>query len=738
MNTHTSPSARIATTRWRVIALGVALTMSVGIIALSSPDSYAPQIPAISVWAGNCFAANTLTSAPPGIQSWVSRNQQDSGTGRLVLGPFIAPETISLSVVGYPNYSGNRLYVESVLTEETKEIEGDGAEHWHDLAVSLPGAWVGTEIRLIAIDNATGPKGWLGISEPYDPNKQIVGVRLTTWAKSLRAFVALWLFLVGLWAVVLQLPMCRAVTKQARPLAGLALIFLCSYASFWLYFLNPLVGYAISVVTVAIAVVGWLLIIRQCNDPIADDIVTPMVLLGLIGVFSVSMLTLIDGPLLLPQLARLRFTAGLSIDNSIPGLFADRLYAGHSPKHLLGGAWLSSDRPPLQTGWVLLSRPLCEWLSIDHDASTYMAGVIAQLVWVPATWWTIRWLGLPAGTAAFSCVMFATTGFFLQNTVYAWPKLLSGSMAIGAGLLMLDDEDSSAPRAVRWPWAAAFAALATLAHGGAWFSNLALIPFFFARQPLGSLQTTLAAFGIGAGLVLPWMAYQKLYEPPGDRLLKWHLAGQIQPDDRRLAAVVAEAYGKKTLNELIAARSQNLTMQFGGDFRDLVDSRTERMLPRRADEWKYSLRAVGWWNLGWLLYPGALYFGFQNSLFRKYIERWNRLVLWSVATVVVWLSLMFMPGTATIISGSYALEAMLFILPAALLSSTSVGLLLGISLLSTGMFISTWAPVAPFLLGAGYLAPAVLLALASWIIAVGLSNPCCGPEGLRAPTGNEV
>jgi len=339
--------------------------------------------------------------------------------------------------------------------------------------------------------------------------------------------------------------------------------------------------------------------------------------------------------------------------------------------------------------------------------------------------------------------MFATTGFFIQNTVFVWPKLLSASMAIGAALLLLEDEDHPTRREVRWSWAAGFAALATLAHGGAWFSNLALIPFFLARQPWRSLRTTCVACGIAASLVVPWMAYQKLYEPPGDRLLKWHLAGQTRPDQRRLSAVMADAYGKKSLTDLVDARSKNLTMQFRGNYGTLVDSRTESMLNRRGDEFKYSLRALGWWNLGWFLYPFAMYLASKSNSFAPFLRRWNRLTLWSAATFAVWIGLLFLPSTATIHHGSYALEAMLFVLPAAMLAATSPGLLVATSVLAVVVFMSTWAPVAPWLTGAGYVAPAVLLTLASWLVAVGLSKPClstpcCGPENLPAPQGTET
>jgi len=715
----------------------VLLALSVILIATTAPGSHVPRIPGIVVSADDCFASdcqpNKNTCAPTGIHNWVSWRNFDSGTGKLLLGPFVAPKTISLAVVGFPNKSGNRLYIERILTEEMQEIEEAGSENWHEIAVTVPDQWVGREIRLVAIDNATGLQGWFGISEPYDPDKHFLG---SSWAKALRAFGVLWLLLIGLWAITIQLPICRALDDQARPLAGLAIIFLCSYALFWLYFLHPLAGYAGSLVLTATAAVGWLLIIRQCNARVAYDIVAPTALAGLIGLFSVSLLTVAQSPMSIPDLARHRFSPGLPPDNLIPGLFADRLYAGQSPKLILGD-WLSSDRPPLQTGWILLSRPLCEWLNVSLEASTYVSGVVAQLAWVPATWWAVRWLGLPAGTAGFLCAMFAATGFFLQNTVFVWPKLMSASMAIGAGLLLLDDEDHSAPRHLRWIWAAAFAAIATLAHGGAWFSNLALIPLFCARQPWRHPRTVGVACAIAASIILPWMAYQKLYEPPGDRLLKMHLAGQSQPDERPLSVVIAEAYGKQSWAEVFDIRLQNLRTQLRGNYEGLGDSGSEFIIRRRRDEFFYSFRAVGWWNIGWLLYPYAIYLASKSTPFLPFLRRWNRIALWSAATFAVWIGLLYAPNTASIHHGSLALEIFLFVLPAALLASTSPGLLIATSVLAAGVFMSTWVPVEPSLGASAYLRPAALVALASWIVAVGLSNPCCGPKGVRAITGTE-
>jgi hypothetical protein len=723
---------------WKQIVLGVAIAGAVGLTFATKPLSYTAAIPAVRVWQGECFASdcqpNRQNPSPPGIRNWVSWKTQDGGTGKLVLGPFAAPASLSLAVVGYPNGPGNRLYVERLATGEVQEIEVTGSESWQETECLVPAAWRGHPVHLVAIDGATGGFGWLGITEPYDHTRTLLGVRQPRWVRALRAFAVSWLMFVGLFALVVQTSACVALEVKAKPLAGAAVVFLFGYAAFWLYFLHPMAGYLASACSSLIALYGLIRLITEGGQPFERDIVTPLVVAGLLGVFFTAFFTLSEAPMSIAELAQYRLTAGLPVDNSIPGLFADRLYVGQSPRLIIGD-WLSSDRPPLQTGWILLSRPVADWLAIDRESSTYVAGIVAQLPWVIATWWMVRWVGLSCGVAALLCTAFAATGFFAQNTLFVWPKMLAAALSIGAGLLFLDDGQDSADRRLRWPWAATFAATATLAHGGAWFSNLGLAPFFLVSSPWRSPKTTLTACAIAAAILLPWMAYQKLYEPPGDRLLKWHLAGQMKPDTRTLSKAIVDAYQEISIAEVADNRWRNLVMQFKGDYRGLVDPRSAGMLERRADEFSHSFRAVGWWNLGWLLCPIAFVYSAWNRDLTSFLYRWRQLALWAFSTFVVWIGLMFMPNSATIHHGSYALQLMLFVIPAVMLAKLAPGVLVGVAGLSVAVFFATWVPMPPWLEGYGYSSPAIMIAIAAWVTAFAFSSPCRERESIARPEG---
>src|SRR6185295_10615381 len=78
---------------------------------------------------------------------------------------------------------------------------------------------------------------------------------------------------------------------------------------------------------------------------------------------------------------------------------------------------------------------------------------------------------------------------------------------------------------------AIFAGLAWLSHGGAAFSLIAVAPWVLWRVFRGEGRAWLAAAAVFLLLAVPWFAYQRFYDPPGDRLLKWHLGGQEAKDE---------------------------------------------------------------------------------------------------------------------------------------------------------------------------------------------------------------
>lgn len=210
------------------------------------------------------------------------------------------------------------------------------------------------------------------------------------------------------------------------------------------------------------------------------------------------------------------FRYWLAPDNTIPLLFAQRL-AAHGPLTVpLLALWHTSDRPPLETGYTLMLWPLFGHRSFGYQ----LLGTVLQALWVPALWILLRSRGVGTARVLLVVICSAATGAIFVNTVYVWPKMLAGAFALAALAVVLE----GGPLIL----VVALAALALLSHGGVAFSLLALLPLLWRLRPRKG-EVALAAV-VGLALYLPWVAYQHFLDPPGNRLLKWQLAGLLSLD----------------------------------------------------------------------------------------------------------------------------------------------------------------------------------------------------------------
>ncbi|HTD32157.1 MAG TPA: hypothetical protein VK665_00750, partial [Candidatus Elarobacter sp.] len=229
------------------------------------------------------------------------------------------------------------------------------------------------------------------------------------------------------------------------------------YAVFWCYFLSPVAGKLASALWLVSFVVA-LMVLRRAR--VSRDEAIPLALAFLAGLFYLAALYLpavgID--------AGHRFFVMRPGDNLLPQLVAERMYHGQDLHHFLGD-WLSSDRPPLQSGIILLVRPVFRALGAYADAGFEIAGIVAQLVWVPSAWLLCVRAGFSPRRRALVMAFLIFSGFFLYNTVYTWPKLLASGLCVAAFVCALrwERENRDAALVV----AGVCAALALLAHGSA-------------------------------------------------------------------------------------------------------------------------------------------------------------------------------------------------------------------------------------------------------------------------------
>jgi hypothetical protein len=292
---------------------------------------------------------------------------------------------------------------------------------------------------------------------------------------------------------------------------------LIGYGAVWAWFADRPLGAVYSWVSLVVAL-GCLVVLLRRGALRSYEVAMPLALMVLVALLYTAITFSCTTTGYVTELNQACHLSGFTGDDVLPQIFADNLAAGH-PRALTWG-WQGSDRPPLQSGLVLEQYPLAGYESL---------AVLLQVVWVPVGWALCRALRAPARVLVAVLVMCTCSGFFLFNSVFAWPKLLAGSLALtGFALLCFE-------RRNRWtgPLAGLGLGAAMLAHAGIVFSLAPIVVLALLRRRWKPLLVAVA-------VMAPWTAYQKLYDPPGDLLLRLHLGGTARPGS--LLGVLVDAY----------------------------------------------------------------------------------------------------------------------------------------------------------------------------------------------------
>jgi hypothetical protein len=256
-----------------------------------------------------------------------------------------------------------------------------------------------------------------------------------------------------------------------------------------------------------------------------------------------------------------RFSQGLPTDNELPNAFAGWFYAnGHhgTPPEL--STWLASDRPPLQIAYVLAERPF-GW---DGGALHYeLLGVALQALWVPGAWALLRAAGLGRRVRGLAMVAAMVSDIAIVHSFYVWPKLIAAAFTLAAAAMVF------APQWKRWAREpatgvlfAALCALAMLSHGSSVFLLVPVLIFGAWRaQPNGSW--ILVAIASAVVLYAPWQAYQHWGDPPGNRLVKWQIAGDAAIDGRGILSTIVDEYRHEGISGTLGNKVENLQAMVG-------------------------------------------------------------------------------------------------------------------------------------------------------------------------------
>jgi hypothetical protein len=673
------------------------------------------------------YPGKPFARASPQLRQWGSWNGDDAHRGKLVLGPFAAPRVLRFGLSGYPSDPGNTLTIELVGTDQTRRITpAPVGERWEIHDHQLPARWEGRPIRIVAVDDATALGGWFGISEPIhggrsDGNNALLE-SYTAW--SLNGLVLGLLF-----AAAARILLSTTLPIGWQPLAAGAGVALVGYVTYWAYFAAPWLGW---ISTAGALLAAVLVCCRRAHSAAsgASTGIAPtetrwvLTLMVTIGAFHLAVLHLFPTAHDFYTLTGNRFRDALPGDNALSHMYAERLFAGEPPKSS-ADEWQSSDRPPLQVGWQLLTWPLGKFLDLDRKTVSGTAAVWFQLLWVAGVYGLLRAFHLSPRRAAAWTAACGLSGFFLQNTTFTWPKLSAGAFGVAAFALLFLPAASPAsslaphaarliPGAQRLAASAAFAALAWLSHGGVAFSFLPLLPFVALRLVRDFRVPELRPAWFRAGLVflalaLPWIAYQKFYDPPGNLLLKYHFAGHQKQDARGVGETIRAAYAGITWQEAVANKAKNFHSLVFGEWRHLADFSAATKAERRNQEFFHVGRGLTWWPVLALL---ALVVA--RPLLSSPAARTNsfaacgppvahpdvlRLAGWLLGTAIVWCLLMFGAYTTSIHQGSYAMMLGLFVLFSVVIERSGRGWLLVLVVLQIVTLSTTWTVSNPAIRG---------------------------------------
>jgi hypothetical protein len=575
---------------------------------------------------------------------WSSRSDAD---GHFESKEFVVPASLTLVVAGYPRQEGMTLALERSGDRGRLTLDApESGFEWNAVSFAIPRSWIGARARIVA--SAGKSPWWIGVTSPVAPARDTLSeVRPAL----LVPFCFVLFLLPGVAASALTV-------ARLEPWARIALVItascLAGYAAFFVYFFSPAAGAMVSIAIVAASVVVTAVRARSAEGRrllFGSEIRAPFAMMLLYSIFTVSLTFLyLPGWPDADEVARSRYVRELPGDNALPQYLAENMWAGSDSRYIIDG-WQSSDRPPLQTGILLLQRPVIEGVGAPVSLCAQVTGVVAQSAWIAGIWVLCSVLATRRATLVITLLGAGMSGFFLLNTAYVWPKLIAaalGSMAIAVLVV-----------ARRNGWTqklggafAAMAALAMLSHSGAVLTLLPAVLLFALGTARPRLRDCLLAALVAAILLTPWSLYRRLYAPPGDRLAKTHLAGQWTETDRTLGELLVENYRRVGPGFALRARWQN-TLQL---FEIVPLARAADAEARRTTEWNRVLGALGALNLAWLL------LGWRVMKRRGEGVEIGRLYWLVAASLLFWIALMFTPTEATAHHLSYSTIVLLFVL----------------------------------------------------------------------------
>ena len=371
----------------------------------------------------------------------------------------------------------------------------------------------------------------------------------------------------ALWAPGIAIAQGLGVPRRLMPGAALIASSLIGWIVFLLWFALPPAGYLAG--AAILLATGWIVLARPgfltgmgCGRPLAVTFFVTVTYFCIGGDHG----DYINGAIGLA----LRYWN--TPDNVLPKMFADALMHGHEALLATRIAdWHLGDRPPLETGMLLPLYQIAK--STNREVAFVVIGTAINAgAWVFGLWSFLRTVGVAERKIHFSMVLIALIGAVFVNTIYAWPKMLGGGLFLAALAILIAMGSPARPLVRHYSSAALGFGLSMLAHGTSAFAAPAAIPSFARRWSWAGVAIGAA---VAAVVYAPWAAYQRFFDPPGYRLIKWHLAGVLAIDPRPPLQTIIDAYSSAGLWTILHNKIANIAGLVG----------TEVMVPAPVAGW---------------------------------------------------------------------------------------------------------------------------------------------------------
>jgi hypothetical protein len=519
----------------------------------------------------------------------------------------------------------------------------------------------------VAEDQSSASSGWLGLTLPRGESSA-AGIADSGWAVLFllcRICVEGTLFLLPGLAIARCIHSRHVLDTVRFVSCVLVGSGIAGYLAFWAYLINPLSGKSVAVGILLLSLVA-LFYAKPIEKQLLRALFICVALMILVTTFYSAIgfvYARSDDP---GVQAERRFVWSIPADNILPNMLVDDLYNGKPFRPFLFIDWKSSDRPPLQTAIVLLQRPV--WPESQSAFDYQILGTFLQSMWIASLWLLVQTFSASRRILVVVCGFSIFSGFFVLHTFYIWPKLLAAAFFVIALVAIRFPEGGiSRCNRIDTMLGGAAIALAMLSHGGIAFSVIGLAIVLLASGKLPGIRPAWWGIAILLLLILPWSAYQKFYDPPGDRLLKWHLAGVIDRDSRSFGEAFIDAYTKAPFSQIVANKIVNVRTLFAvSPWEDLRQARMNG-----APQWK---RLLQWYKVGTFFFffqmLGVLNLGFLAFLFSRafsaelkhsaLISAIQRLFVLAFVSLAVWCLLIYIPGSNVIHAGSYGTVLLLF------------------------------------------------------------------------------